>query len=81
MTVLGKTVKMVTTSSAEIIREDIDEYVCGFHYLYFRFKDGGTESFSRETILAAYRRLPTGEYRQIHLKKVKVYPNDEEDED
>ena len=76
----GKTVKLITPSS-EIIIEDIEEYVCGFAHMYFRLNDGSTTSFDRDNILAAYRRLPAGEYRQIHMKKPKVYENGVAQED
>lgn len=68
----GKVLKLVTSTS-EIIVENIDEYVCGFSYIYIRDLDGITQSFTRQNILSAYRRLPTGDFRQIHLKKPKIY--------
>lgn len=73
---ISKTVKMVTPTS-EIIVENIEEYVTGFSYMYYRLIDGTTQSFDRQNILSAHRRLPTGEWRQVHLKKVKQYPQEE----
>jgi len=66
----GKTVKLVTDST-EMVVEDIEEYVCGFSYFYVRHVDGSTTSFNRRNIKRAMRKLPTGEYKQIHLKKPK----------
>lgn len=78
MSVSSKTVKLVTDTT-EIIIEDITEYVCGFAFFYVRHVDGHTLSFCRDSIQAAYRRLPTGDFRQIHLKKAKAYdgPDDQ----
>lgn len=67
----GKTVKL-STNSGEMEINDIEEYVCGFSYFYVRFTNGDTQSFDRNTIHRAMRRLPTGDYRQIHMKKPKV---------
>jgi hypothetical protein len=72
MSVSGKTIKLLTDKQ-EIIIEHIDEYVCGFAFIYCRLLDGSTISFNRDNIHAAYRRLPTGDYRAIHLKKVKSH--------
>lgn len=69
---IGKTVKLDSTTG-EILVSNIEEYVCGFGYMYFRLTDGRTLSFSRENIITASRKLPTGDYRQIHLKKVKTH--------
>ena len=80
MTMIGKVVKLVTPNS-EIIIEDISEYVCGFAHMYFRLNNGSTTSFSRDNILAAYRKLPAGDYRQIHMKKPKIYENGVSQED
>ena len=76
----GKTVKL-ETQAGEMIINDIDEYVCGFAFFYVRLNDGSTTSFDRDNILAAYRKLPAGEYRQIHMKKPKVYENGVTQED
>ena len=76
----GKTVKL-ETHAGEIIIDDIEEYVCGFAFFYVRLNDGSTTSFDRDNILAAYRRLPAGEYRQIHMKKAKIYGNGVSQED
>jgi rare lipoprotein A (peptidoglycan hydrolase) len=58
----------------ELLIEEIEEYVCGFQFFYVRYKaTGKTESFDRNNIVAAYRKLPTGDFRPIHLKKVKTY--------
>ncbi len=71
----GKTVKL-DTSDGEVLIENIEEYVCGFSYFYVRHQGSGhTESFSRDNIVSASRRLPTGEFRVIHMKKAKVYDN------
>lgn len=70
MSTNGKTVKLVTEAS-EMVIEDIEEYVCGFSYFYIRDIDGRTYSFDRRSIKRAMRKLPTGEFRQIHLKKPK----------
>ena len=71
----GKTVKL-DTNTGEIVVANIEEYVCGFGYMYFRLVDGRTLSFSRDNIFAASRKLPTGDFRQIHLKKVKTHQSD-----
>lgn len=69
----GKTVKL-TTDASELIIENIEEYVCGFSYFYVREMNGSTLSFDRRSIKKAERKLPTGEFRQIHLKKPKEKP-------
>lgn len=68
----GKTVKL-ETDTTEIIIDNIAEYVCGFGFMYFRLFDGRTLSVSRDNILTASRKLPTGDFRQIHLKKIKAH--------
>lgn len=73
----GKTVKLVTTSG-EMMISDIEEYVCGFSYFYVRFLNNETTSFDRRNIMKAMRRLPTGDFRQIHMKKPKVRTNEDE---
>jgi hypothetical protein len=72
MAMMGKIVKL-DTLSGEVVISNIEEYVCGFAYFYVRHTDGSTYSFDREDILGAYRKLPTGDFRAIHLKKVKVH--------
>jgi hypothetical protein len=74
----GKTVKL-ETPDGELLVVGIEEYVCGFAFFYVRHIDGRTASFSRSDILAAYRRLPTGEFRQIHLKKPKIHEEGSEE--
>lgn len=74
----GKTVKLMT-SSGEMEINDIEEYVCGFSYFYVRFISGDTQSFDRRSINKAMRRLPTGDFRQIHMKKPKVRVPGEDD--
>lgn len=72
MTMTGKIVKL-DTPSGEVIISNIEEYVCGFAYFYVRHTDGRTSSFDREDILSASRKLPTGDFRAIHLKKAKIH--------
>lgn len=77
----GKTVKLIT-DSGEISIDDIEEYVCGFSFFYVRFVNGTTQSFDRKSIHKAMRKLPTGDFRQIHMKKPKVrQPGEEGSED
>ena len=72
----GKAVKLITTSG-EMMIQDIEEYVCGFSYFYVRFLNGETTSFDRDNIVKAMRKLPTGDFRQIHMKKPKVRTADD----
>jgi hypothetical protein len=67
----SKVIKLVT-ETGEMIIENIEEYVCGFSYFYVRFSSGDSTSFDRRLIRRALRKLPTGEFRPIHLKKPKV---------
>jgi hypothetical protein len=67
----GKTVKLMT-QAGEMVINDIEEYVCGFSFFYVRYKNGDTASFDRKSIARAMRKLPTGDFRQIHMKKPKV---------
>ncbi len=76
MATSGKIVKL-DTPAGEVLIGNIEEYVCGFAFFYVRHTDGHTESFNRENIIAAYRRLPAGDFRQIHMKKPKVYENND----
>lgn len=76
----GKTVKLVT-NAGEMMIQDIEEYVCGFSFFYVRYRNGDTTSFDRRSIQKAMRRLPTGDFRQIHMKKPKVRVPGEEDFD
>ena len=69
--VRGKTVKLYT-DAGEMEISDIEEYVCGFSYFYVRYLSSETQSFSRKSIHKAMRKLPTGEFRQIHMKKPKT---------
>lgn len=72
----GKTVKLITEGS-EMVIENIEEYVCGFSYFYVRYVDGTCASFDRRNIRRAMRKLPTGDFRPIHLKKPKAREDDE----
>jgi hypothetical protein len=76
----GKTVKLVTETN-EMVIQDIEEYVCGFSYFYVRYTDGKTTSFDRRNIIKALRKLPTGDFRQIHLKKPKAQMDSEQIEE
>lgn len=74
----GKTIKLVT-DSGEMSIDNIEEYVCGFSFFYVRFTSGDTSSFDRRSIQKAMRKLPTGDFRQIHMKKPKIRVAGEED--
>jgi hypothetical protein len=74
----GKTVKLYT-DAGEMSIDNIEEYVCGFSFFYCRFVNGDTTSFDRRSIQKAMRKLPTGDFRQIHMKKPKVRVAEEED--
>jgi hypothetical protein len=69
-----KTVKISTIHGEDIILSNIEEYVCGYQYLYFRYDSSVnlTESYPRSAIVSVSRLQGNGEYRPIHLKKIKL---------
>lgn len=64
-----KTLHIFFKDGTDRIISPIEEYVCGFEYFFIRLFDGEVCSLARADIDTIYRKLMTGEFRPVRLKR------------